>query len=431
MIYPNDYTSYDLVLEDSTVFVIMPFAEEYNAVFAEIKQTCIEMMLECKRADDYFSNRAIMENILHGITSSELIIVDLTGLNANVFYELGIAHSLRNEDSIILITQEIDKCPFDITHRSILVYDKRNLIKFKESLKKKIFTSRESSAKKEFYKMLLKNNQIPSSEIREFIEIGERFSKERFNLVYKSIAKKMSNIDSQKTDEIMTYFTKLEEYKNGAIKNSSTIVKLNFLTSIPVVSNIEYIKNSVLKQSQRDLINIDDPNSYNFIVDFCFTMIRQNKAKVEAVDWLVDYLHNYRMGRIDVIRTKIEDFFIEIEDKYINKVILSMLNSRQITVRESAADICGQKKLLTSIPKLINLLNEETNPHVVRSCITALARLNAKEASFSILEWMKKNQDKWGTQAVSASLRNIAVSALKTLDKEGEYLEEMLNLPTS
>ncbi len=148
MIYPNDYLLQNFSTEDDSVFLIMPFDEKYNVVFAEIKQLCLDLMLECKRADDYLYNRAIMENIIQGIVLSELIIVDLTNRNANVFYELGIAHSLKDQDSVILITQDIDDCPFDINHRAILVYDIRNLVKFKEDLRKKILISRETSKKK-------------------------------------------------------------------------------------------------------------------------------------------------------------------------------------------------------------------------------------------------------------------------------------------
>ena len=34
-----------------------------------------------------------------------------------------------------------------------------------------------------------------------------------------------------------------------------------------------------------------------------------------------------------------------------------------------------------------------------------------------IVEWMKNNRDKWGTKAVSASLKNVAERALTKLDE--------------
>jgi len=183
-----------------------------------------------------------------------------------------------------------------------------------------------------------------------------------------------------------------------------------------------------LEPSKHDLINLDHAERFSFIADLCFKLIDIGRVKELAVGWLVDYLHNYRMGRVDIVRTKIEDFFINSLDEDVELAVLGMLNSKKITVRESASDICGQKKVFKAIPRLTDMLSNETNPHVIRSCITALTRLNATESSSQIFTWMKNNQDKWGEQAVSASLMNIAVSALKELDKNGNYLKQMMTL---
>jgi hypothetical protein len=54
----------------------------------------------------------ILRTIIRGIASADLIVADLTGLNANVFYELGVAHTL--EIPTILLTQDIETLPFDL-----------------------------------------------------------------------------------------------------------------------------------------------------------------------------------------------------------------------------------------------------------------------------------------------------------------------------
>ena len=46
------------------------------------------------------------------ICRSSVVICDLTGKNANVFYEAGIAHSLGKD--VIFITQSEDDVPLDI-----------------------------------------------------------------------------------------------------------------------------------------------------------------------------------------------------------------------------------------------------------------------------------------------------------------------------
>ncbi len=115
-------------------------------------------------------------------------------------------------------------------------------------------------------------------------------------------------------------------------------------------------------------------------------------------------------------------------DDDVNNSIIQMLKSETITVRESAADICGQKKLYQAVELLTTTLKRETNPHVARSCITALARLQAHSAVPIIFEWMGNNRDKWGKQAVSASLKSIALAALKELDDENFYYEKLIRL---
>jgi len=308
----------------------MPFSKKFNSVYGEIKQACIEMMIECNRSDDYFSNSAIMENILMGIISSELVIADLSGLSSNVFYELGIAHTLKDESSVILITQEIKSCPFDINHRSILIYDIRNTFKFRENLKQKILFSREYSKKKDFFKTFLKSHKIDPSEIEKFIEISERLSKERYDIVYEVLSRKTNSIESDTVSNVLNYFIKLEDYKDGEIQKATLIIKLNFLTSAPVVSNTNFIRETILRKSRHDLINLDDIEATSFLADFCFALIEKDKVKKYAINWLIDYLHNYRMGRIDVVRTRIEEFFINTDDRDIEAAILSMLESEKV-----------------------------------------------------------------------------------------------------
>jgi len=51
-------------------------------------------------------------NVIEGIAKANLVVADLTAANPNVFYELGIAHSL--EIPTVLITQSMETVPFDL-----------------------------------------------------------------------------------------------------------------------------------------------------------------------------------------------------------------------------------------------------------------------------------------------------------------------------
>ncbi len=47
--------------------------------------------------------------------------------NPNVFYELGISHSFKEAQNIIILKQQGSKVPFDITHLTYIEYDPNNV----------------------------------------------------------------------------------------------------------------------------------------------------------------------------------------------------------------------------------------------------------------------------------------------------------------
>lgn len=108
--------------EKPVAFVIMPFDAELNEVYsAFIVPTLEEVGYVVRRADDLYSQRNILRDVVESISNSDLIVADLTGLNANVFYELGVAHGLQK--SVILLTQNINELPFDLQSYRVIIYD--------------------------------------------------------------------------------------------------------------------------------------------------------------------------------------------------------------------------------------------------------------------------------------------------------------------
>ncbi len=79
----------------SDVFMIMPFREQFEPIYRETIVPSIKSMgLSIKRGDDYFSNNSIMREVWAAIYNAKLVVAELTDRNANVFYELGIAHTI-------------------------------------------------------------------------------------------------------------------------------------------------------------------------------------------------------------------------------------------------------------------------------------------------------------------------------------------------
>jgi nucleoside 2-deoxyribosyltransferase len=105
-------------------FIVMPFGQEALQVVYEefVKPTLIEKChLDCERGDDVFGSNVIMDDILESIRKADIVLADLTGKNANVFYEVGICHALGKP--VLLLAQSIEDVPFDLRHRRVLLYE--------------------------------------------------------------------------------------------------------------------------------------------------------------------------------------------------------------------------------------------------------------------------------------------------------------------
>ena len=94
------------------VFVIMPFQEEFFEMYEMLKMEFSDNY-EFINAGDEGNQQNILRDIIEPIYQSDIIIADLTGLNPNVMYELGIAHTF-NKKTIIITKDDLAQLPFDL-----------------------------------------------------------------------------------------------------------------------------------------------------------------------------------------------------------------------------------------------------------------------------------------------------------------------------
>lgn len=106
------------------VAVMMPFSRDFNEVYSSIKESCRSVGVSCQRVDDIWKNSTIIQDIFELIYTSSIVIADLSGKNPNVFYEIGIAHTLGK--AVIPIVQNFDDIPFDLRHHRALTYLNNN-----------------------------------------------------------------------------------------------------------------------------------------------------------------------------------------------------------------------------------------------------------------------------------------------------------------
>jgi hypothetical protein len=123
-------------IDVGTCAILMPFTQPWSQRIwsGVLKPALVDLGFKALRADDLYGHD-VMEDIWSLILRSEVVVADTTGRNPNVFYELGLAHTLGKQ--VILLTQNLDDIPFDLNrYRHVLYQD--NLDGY-EALRKGVF----------------------------------------------------------------------------------------------------------------------------------------------------------------------------------------------------------------------------------------------------------------------------------------------------
>ena len=107
-------------VDDTLLSVMMPFDPRFDAVYAAIQATAKALKMRCLRADDIWEDDSIIQDVVSLINRSRIVVCDCTGRNPNVFYEVGIAHTLGRD--VILISQSEADIPFDLRHLRYVTY---------------------------------------------------------------------------------------------------------------------------------------------------------------------------------------------------------------------------------------------------------------------------------------------------------------------
>lgn len=103
-----------------SAFIVMPFDEQLKGVFLALSTALQANGFDAIRADTSLNQQNVMRDVVVPLANSDLVVADMTGLNPNVMYEVGLAHAL--DRPVIMITQSIDELPFDLRSYRVLEY---------------------------------------------------------------------------------------------------------------------------------------------------------------------------------------------------------------------------------------------------------------------------------------------------------------------
>jgi len=152
-------------------FVIMPLTDEMKPLYDEgivpAVKSVFSDLWECIKADDQRKPGMVTGKIVNSLLNADVVIAVIADMrknpiNANVMYELGVAHSFRKPT--IVVADKLKGLPFDLKDiESILVDIKKILNKDSCRIEMPKFRDTIQAALKPFADILKKNSDLPST----------------------------------------------------------------------------------------------------------------------------------------------------------------------------------------------------------------------------------------------------------------------------
>jgi hypothetical protein len=104
-------------------FIVMPFAGEYQGVYAAMKEACARSNVDHVRADEIDRPGPIITQIFESVSAADCIIAEVSSKNPNVYYEIGLAHCVEKPAILVARNDRLSELPFDIRHNRVIAFD--------------------------------------------------------------------------------------------------------------------------------------------------------------------------------------------------------------------------------------------------------------------------------------------------------------------
>ena len=122
-------------VKKKSVFVAMPFAEEFEDVYQfGIYSAIRHCGYICEKVDESVFAGSIVDRIMDGIRNADFVVADLSLEKPNVYLEVGYAWGMNKP--VILVARDGQRLHFDLSHHKCLFY--KTIGKLAESLEKTV-----------------------------------------------------------------------------------------------------------------------------------------------------------------------------------------------------------------------------------------------------------------------------------------------------
>jgi hypothetical protein len=106
------------------VFIVRPFGTQAGIDFDRVERELIQPALRRLRDSGIVAEDGTAGEITRGgnirgdmfrlLVVADLVIADVSIHDANAFYALGIRHALRPRHTVMIRSETVDRCPFDL-----------------------------------------------------------------------------------------------------------------------------------------------------------------------------------------------------------------------------------------------------------------------------------------------------------------------------
>lgn len=120
---PIKFTDFHARAVRGDAFVVMQFSGFEELYTDVIEPTVKSFGLHPYRADQIFGPGSILDDIIQGIETAQMVVAEITPANENVFFEVGYAHALKKPMILLADKKDRQKLPFDLSGFRVLFYE--------------------------------------------------------------------------------------------------------------------------------------------------------------------------------------------------------------------------------------------------------------------------------------------------------------------
>ena len=395
--YPKQINKINIDIMENQCFFIMPFSENYKNLYDTLKMYLENNKYNCIRVDNNSEGSVpIINLILHGIAESQYVIVDISDINANVFYELGITHTIKEAENVFIIKEVSANIPFDITHLQYIEYNKNNLKSLSEELIKRL---KSNQYKNDFKKSIYNKQLVNYDNLDDFtIYCTKLFDKENINIYTKLLNESdivLDDVDATITNSIWNYDKilrkELQNYRHN--KYIPFLFNLLFEILLPCykIDEIRKYVNELLHIKEYGVLS--DKLLLQYQTDLAIKFAKQSRLSDITIKWIIEYFQRSKSTKVDLNRYKLEAFLLQSESEEVDEFLCNAVLSNNNYIREHISDIVGEKRLILAENNLITQLKRESNIYTLASIVEALGKLQSIKSLNILLDWLNKNSE--------------------------------------